>query len=192
MFYSKCDSLYFQCLTPAYLPLRCASGSCGHIQSGEPSLCPEPCSHHDQCASCLATPGCGWCALGGMNGLGVCMEGGLMAPLHGACTMGNITMATEALSGRVLVIIVVMILSFYKYCQLSYFYAIIYLYHYSIMLTYFFYVSVKCYHIFMQDVSRKFCLTNSILLLPKHIYFVNKNVRTHTQLHTHTYPYKKS
>ena len=85
-----CWAVCVQCMPPAYLPLHCSNGECGRVLSGEPEMCPLPCSIHDQCVHCLATPGCGWCALGGQNGLGVCMEGGLMMDTtHGQCVSGK-------------------------------------------------------------------------------------------------------
>ena len=53
---------------------------------------------------CLETPGCGWCAFGaagGIDGLGVCMEGGLAGPLGGVCSALNVSLGNEALPKKV-------------------------------------------------------------------------------------------
>ena len=92
--------LCLQCMPPAYLPLRCMNGECGHILMGHADQCPQNCSIHQQCATCLSTPGCGWCSLGGLNGQGVCMEGGLTGPTHGVCTAQNISLTYEPLPGQ--------------------------------------------------------------------------------------------
>ena len=91
--------LSFQCMSPAYLPLHCSNGECGPILTGQASQCPLPCSIHEQCASCLATPQCGWCAFGGLNGLGICMEGGLTGPKQGLCSAENVTYGDQPLPG---------------------------------------------------------------------------------------------
>jgi len=89
-----------QCLWWAYVPLACVSaGRCGLMvaaadvaaqqQSGDIERCPlVPCLHHIQCTACLQSARCGWCALGGLNGRGVCMEGGYAGPVIevGQCT----------------------------------------------------------------------------------------------------------
>ena len=83
--------LPLQCLPPAYLPLRCSLGECGYIHSGrQADTCPVECHMKKQCAHCITTPGCGWCALGQMNGQGLCMRGGLVGPTGGSCREGNI------------------------------------------------------------------------------------------------------
>ena len=53
-------------------------------------MCPVECHMKKQCAHCITTPGCGWCALGQVNGLGLCMWGGLVGPTTGSCREGNI------------------------------------------------------------------------------------------------------
>ena len=92
-------------MPPAYRQLRCANGECGHMlvrSQTDPfsAQCPQKCSIHEQCSKCLETPGCGWCAVGpvnGLDGLGVCMEGGLVGPLHGMCSAQNVTLGNEPL-----------------------------------------------------------------------------------------------
>ncbi|KAH9496424.1 Multiple epidermal growth factor-like domains protein 8, partial [Bulinus truncatus] len=79
-----------QCMPPAYVPLRCSLGECQFVRSRKESTCPIPCDTFTKCADCIASPGCGWCAFGGMNGLGVCMPGGIMGPAKGGvCSDGN-------------------------------------------------------------------------------------------------------
>lgn len=95
-----CIPLYMlQCMPPAYLPLRCPNGECGHILQGQASSCPSRCSLKTQCHSCLTVPGCGWCSLKGVNGFGICMKGGFMGPLEGLCTAKNISYYDEPLPG---------------------------------------------------------------------------------------------
>ena len=48
------------------------------------------CEERGQCARCITTPGCGWCALGQMNGQGLCMQGGLVGPTAARCQEGDI------------------------------------------------------------------------------------------------------
>ncbi|XP_011762843.2 multiple epidermal growth factor-like domains protein 8 isoform X1 [Macaca nemestrina] len=71
-----------QCLSPSYLPLRCMAGGCGRLLRG-PESCSLGCAQATQCASCLRRPHCGWCAWGGQDGGGRCMEGGLSGPRDG-------------------------------------------------------------------------------------------------------------
>ncbi|XP_055897034.1 multiple epidermal growth factor-like domains protein 8 [Biomphalaria glabrata] len=79
-----------QCMPPAYLPLRCSLGECHFVRSGRGATCPISCETFDKCADCIASPGCGWCAFGGMNGQGVCMPGGIKGPSKsGICSDGN-------------------------------------------------------------------------------------------------------
>lgn len=91
----------FQCLPPAFLPLRCSNGECETLLSGPADQCPSDCSVHSQCSHCLATPGCGWCAFGGLNGIGLCMEGGLRGPSEGgSCALnsaGALSISSEQL-----------------------------------------------------------------------------------------------
>uniref|UniRef100_A0A2I3HUT4 Multiple epidermal growth factor-like domains protein 8 n=1 Tax=Nomascus leucogenys TaxID=61853 RepID=A0A2I3HUT4_NOMLE len=65
-----------QCLSPSYLPLRCMAGGCGRLLRG-PESCSLGCAQATQCALCLRRPHCGWCAWGGQDGGGRCMEEGL-------------------------------------------------------------------------------------------------------------------
>lgn len=77
-------------MPPAYLPLRCSLGECHFVRSGRGATCPISCETFDKCADCIASPGCGWCAFGGMNGQGVCMPGGIKGPSKsGICSDGN-------------------------------------------------------------------------------------------------------
>ena len=88
-----------QCLAPAYLPLLCSAGECGLVTFGNELQCPLPCRLNTQCASCLASPRCGWCALGSLNGRGLCMEGGPGGPVAGMCSNTTVLMYNESLSG---------------------------------------------------------------------------------------------
>ena len=90
-------------MPPAYLELHCSNGECGHVLSGQADQCPENCSIHTQCSKCLSTPGCGWCAFGGLNGKGICMEGGLTGPKDGFCSASNVTNGTEPLSSNYII-----------------------------------------------------------------------------------------
>ncbi|XP_007430507.1 multiple epidermal growth factor-like domains protein 8 [Python bivittatus] len=71
-----------QCMSPTYLPMRCAAGMCGRVLSGSESCTPS-CSHFQQCALCIQQPRCGWCSFRGENGKGRCLEGGRSGPRHG-------------------------------------------------------------------------------------------------------------
>jgi len=84
----------FQCYPPAYLPLGCSVGQCGLIITQNMSSCPARCSAQTTCASCLQTPHCGWCAINGLpnGGQGVCMEGGLLGPIYGQCSISNVSL----------------------------------------------------------------------------------------------------
>ncbi|KAL8608233.1 hypothetical protein ACOMHN_016688 [Nucella lapillus] len=80
-----------ECMPPAYLPLRCSFGECGYILADTSAhRCPVPCRMKQQCAHCISTPGCGWCAQEGKNGEGLCMPGGRSGPTSGSCTEGSI------------------------------------------------------------------------------------------------------
>ncbi|KAK3088685.1 hypothetical protein FSP39_022382 [Pinctada imbricata] len=84
-----------QCLPPAYLPIRCSGGECGTLLQYDPEYkeekCPIPCTQHFICAECVKAPGCGWCAFGGQNGEGACMQGGIEGPKgDGKCTAEEI------------------------------------------------------------------------------------------------------
>ncbi|KAM9207897.1 LOW QUALITY PROTEIN: multiple epidermal growth factor-like domains protein 8 [Leptosomus discolor] len=79
-----------QCMSPSYVPLRCAAGGCGRLLRGAES-CTPGCAGASQCSQCLRLPRCGWCARRGHNGSGRCLEGGLHGPRHGlaqACGAG--------------------------------------------------------------------------------------------------------
>lgn len=73
-----------QCVSPNYQSLWCVGGVCGLVlQSSEISYCPEPCSNHGSCHTCLAHAHCGWCSKNNnnnTNGDGVCTEGSLASP----------------------------------------------------------------------------------------------------------------
>ncbi|XP_076454870.1 multiple epidermal growth factor-like domains protein 8 [Babylonia areolata] len=85
-----------ECMPPAYLPLRCSFGECGYMLGDSSAYrCPVPCRMKQQCAHCISTPGCGWCAQVGKNGEGVCMGGGLAGPSTGTCTEGSIYSGTN-------------------------------------------------------------------------------------------------
>lgn len=66
----------FQCMSPSFVPLRCEAGQCGRLLSGGDSCSPK-CSQLTQCSQCIARPQCGWCATGGGNGAGRCLQGGV-------------------------------------------------------------------------------------------------------------------
>ena len=98
-----CWLLIVQCLSWMSVPLTCVSGGCGLLVTE--SICPlVPCLSHSQCSSCLQSPRCGWCALGGLNGLGVCMEGGYAGPVQtvGLCTDNSVVslVMNDTMSGR--------------------------------------------------------------------------------------------
>ncbi|XP_075438855.1 multiple epidermal growth factor-like domains protein 8, partial [Ascaphus truei] len=71
-----------QCVSPTFLPLRCAAGVCGRVLSGTESCSPS-CSRHTHCSACIQHPRCGWCARQGGNGEGQCLEGGLNGSSQG-------------------------------------------------------------------------------------------------------------
>ena len=90
---------YLQCIPPAYLSLHCLGGECGTILQGDAGKCPQPCSVHKKCGDCRKSPGCGWCAFGGLNGLGVCMSGTRSGP-HGKCELNNVSYEDRSLAGK--------------------------------------------------------------------------------------------
>lgn len=72
-----------KCISPAYQPVYCAGGVCGLVLTkADKTKCPAPCETFEQCSECLHHSHCGWCAVAGANGLGVCSEGSIDAPLH--------------------------------------------------------------------------------------------------------------
>ena len=108
MSHFKFSCFTFQCMAPALLPLLCSNGECGHVMTPLSSTttggttidqCTPECSVHEQCSAALASPGCGWCAFGSLNGLGVSMEGGLMGPLHGTCDHSGVFLNSRPLPG---------------------------------------------------------------------------------------------
>jgi len=94
--------LFPQCMSPAYRALQCAGGECGLIIQGSHTKCPRPCTTYKWCSDCLAAPGCGWCAIGGLNGRGVCLKGGVKNPINGSCdeVNGVVPGQGEVLSGK--------------------------------------------------------------------------------------------
>uniref|UniRef100_M3ZXA9 Multiple EGF-like-domains 8 n=1 Tax=Xiphophorus maculatus TaxID=8083 RepID=M3ZXA9_XIPMA len=70
-----------QCMSPSFVPLRCEAGQCGRLLSGGDSCSPK-CSQLTQCSQCIARPQCGWCASGGGNGAGRCLQGGGVCPVR--------------------------------------------------------------------------------------------------------------
>lgn len=85
-----------QCLSPSYLPLRCMAGGCGRLLRG-PESCSLGCAQATQCALCLRRPHCGWCAWGGQDGGGRCLEGGLSGPRDGELGWGVVRGVAPAL-----------------------------------------------------------------------------------------------
>lgn len=62
--------------------MYCAGGVCGLVLTkADKNKCPAPCGTFDQCSECLHHSHCGWCALEGANGQGVCAEGSIDSPL---------------------------------------------------------------------------------------------------------------
>ncbi|XP_041369444.1 multiple epidermal growth factor-like domains protein 8 [Gigantopelta aegis] len=88
-----------ECMPPAYLPLRCSFGECGYLIDQRVTIgveaCPRPCYVYTKCSQCIMKQGCGWCALGGQNGKGVCMAGRPAGPSAGMCSEVNITLGTD-------------------------------------------------------------------------------------------------
>ncbi|XP_069798535.1 multiple epidermal growth factor-like domains protein 8 [Narcine bancroftii] len=81
-----------QCMSPSFLPLRCAGGMCGRTLRGRSASCGLGCAVHQQCSHCVRHSHCGWCSTPGLNGVGRCMEGGLSGPWHGgpwSCGQGE-------------------------------------------------------------------------------------------------------
>jgi multipile epidermal growth factor-like domains protein 8 len=78
------------------------AGECGLVTSGSHLQCPSPCRLNTQCSKCLTKPMCGWCALGGLNGRGLCMEGGPGGPVAGICSDTSIQLYNESLPGEVI------------------------------------------------------------------------------------------
>lgn len=75
-----------KCISASYQPLYCAGGVCGLVlQSEQQQFCPEPCNSFTQCSSCLRRAHCGWCALPGISGDGICYEGSNERPILGTC-----------------------------------------------------------------------------------------------------------
>lgn len=75
-----------ECLSTSYQDIYCAGGVCGLVlQAEDRQYCPEPCNTFTQCSSCLKHAHCGWCALPGLGGKGVCTEGSNEKPMIGTC-----------------------------------------------------------------------------------------------------------
>ncbi|KAG7311412.1 hypothetical protein JYU34_002454 [Plutella xylostella] len=71
-----------KCISPAYQPVYCAGGVCGLVLTkADKNKCPAPCNTFSQCYDCLHHSHCGWCAIEGENGEGVCTEGAIDSPL---------------------------------------------------------------------------------------------------------------
>ena len=85
-----------------FLPLGCLAGECGLLVTQSHQQCPVPCAVHTRCSTCLQSPRCGWCALGHLNGAGVCMEGGPSGPVPavGQCTDSRVVVLNETLSRK--------------------------------------------------------------------------------------------
>lgn len=82
--FSECHwaSYLGKCISPAYQPVYCAGGVCGLVLTkADKNKCPAPCGTFEQCSECLHHSHCGWCALEGANGEGVCTEGSIDTPL---------------------------------------------------------------------------------------------------------------
>ncbi|XP_078064437.1 multiple epidermal growth factor-like domains protein 8 [Mustelus asterias] len=69
-----------QCMSPSFLPLRCAAGMCGRLLKGARASCNLSCASYNQCSHCVRHSHCGWCATRGLNGNGRCIQGGLNGP----------------------------------------------------------------------------------------------------------------
>ncbi|CAH2066767.1 unnamed protein product, partial [Iphiclides podalirius] len=82
--YSECHwaSYLGTCISPVYQPVYCAGGVCGLVLTkADKNKCPAPCDTFEQCSECLRHSHCGWCAIEGANGEGVCSEGSIDSPL---------------------------------------------------------------------------------------------------------------
>lgn len=76
-----------ECISASYQSMYCAGGVCGLVlQTDDRQYCPEPCKSFTQCSTCLTHVHCGWCAVPGLNGQGVCTEGSNDRPMSGTCT----------------------------------------------------------------------------------------------------------
>lgn len=63
------------CIYPNLNQIYCAFGVCGLVlDSKNIDHCPEPCSTHTQCSTCLSHAHCAWCGRNNTNGDGICTE----------------------------------------------------------------------------------------------------------------------
>lgn len=86
------SELTHECMSPTYALLRCEHGLCGgFVHRRLHSQCPLNCETYNKASECLATLHCGWCAVGGfhVDGMGVCMKGGLFGAFNQTCTSTN-------------------------------------------------------------------------------------------------------
>lgn len=86
------SELTHECMSPTYALLRCEHGLCGgFVHRRLHSQCPLSCETYKKASECLATLHCGWCSIDGfaVDGIGICMKGGLFGPINGQCASSN-------------------------------------------------------------------------------------------------------
>ena len=77
-------------MPPAYFYMRCSGGQCRELYHGQEDQCPL--TKLDQCSDCLSTSGSGWCSVGGLDGIGECMKGGMNGALGNRCRKQNFSL----------------------------------------------------------------------------------------------------
>ncbi|KAI2804306.1 Multiple epidermal growth factor-like domains protein 8 [Blomia tropicalis] len=82
-----------ECVSPTYYSLlSCESANCYEFVQRQPySQCPVDCNSLNKAIDCLSVSHCGWCALDGfeLDGIGLCMKGGLFGSIDNHCSEGE-------------------------------------------------------------------------------------------------------
>ncbi len=88
------DAQSRECISPTYALLRCSGGRCGSLIRRQ--LCPVDCESHSKASDCLSAAHCGWCAIYGfqVDGVGVCLRGGLFDSFTEPCSGENANLIT--------------------------------------------------------------------------------------------------
>lgn len=93
------DTLSRECISPMYSLMRCSDGhACGTLLTRNSyAQCPLDCESYRKASDCVSASHCGWCAISGLfelDGIGVCLRGGLFDSFNEPCNAENTNLLT--------------------------------------------------------------------------------------------------
>lgn len=94
------DTISRECISPTYALLRCSADAhaCGRLlHRNLYAQCPLDCEVYRKASDCIRASHCGWCAITGpfeLDGMGVCLRGGLFDSFSEPCSGENANLLT--------------------------------------------------------------------------------------------------